>query len=261
VKACNNDGLWNEAGASVRVHLQPYFHQTPLFYALCVAGVAALGWQGHRIRLRRLLAVERVRTRIAADLHDDVGSGLSQISLLTGVARAHMARGASAAAVPLDQIAGTAAELVDSMSDIVWATNPGKDHLGDLLHRMRRFAGDVCAARGIAFSFHADGFDEARTLDPDIRRHVYLLFKESVNNAVRHSGCTRLEATARVAQHRLHLRVKDDGKGFDPAAGADGHGLTTMSRRAAEMGGRLDIASRPGEGTTVTAEVPLRRRS
>ena len=260
VRASNNDGVWNEAGASVRVHLQPHFHQTGWFYGLCLAGVALAGWQGHRFRLRRAIEMERVRTRIAADLHDDVGSGLSQIAILSGVARTQLVEDRARASDSLTQIAGTAEELVDSMGDIVWATNPGKDHLGDLVHRMRRFAGDVCAARGIALAFQAGGLDETRKVDPDFRRHTYLIFKESVSNAARHSGCTRLEATIDAAQNRLRLQVKDDGKGFDSAAGGDGHGLGTMSRRAADLGGRLEIVSRPGEGTTVTAALPMRRR-
>jgi ligand-binding sensor domain-containing protein/signal transduction histidine kinase len=259
VKASNNDGVWNESGASVRVHLQPHFHQTAWFYLLCAAGVAAAGWQGHRIRLRRLLEVERIRTRIAADLHDDVGSGLSQIAILTGVARAQMAGNGGAAPESLDQIAGTAEELVDSMGDIVWATNPGKDRMGDLLHRMRRFAGEVFAARGIGHTFRAEGIDDTRRVDPDFRRHVYLLLKESVTNAARHSGCKQVDVVVEVAQGRLRLQVKDDGKGFDTTERADGHGLGTMGRRAEELGGRLTIASRPGEGTTVRAEVPLKR--
>jgi ligand-binding sensor domain-containing protein/signal transduction histidine kinase len=259
VKASNNDGVWNEAGASVRVHLQPHFHQTGWFYGLCLAGVAFAGWQGHRFRLRRVIEMERVRTRIAADLHDDVGSGLSQIAILSGVARTQLDTDGARASDSLTQIAGTAEELVDSMSDIVWAMNPGKDHLGDLVHRMRRFASDVFGAREIALDFRVDGLQPALKVTPDFRRHVYLLFKESVNNAAKHSGCGRVAVGIDVTDHQFLLQVRDHGRGFDPAASGEGHGLETMSRRARELGGRLTIVSRPGEGTDLTAELPMKR--
>jgi signal transduction histidine kinase len=260
VKACNNDGVWNEVGASVVVHLQPHFYQTGWFYGLCLAAVGFVGWQGHQYRLRRAIEMERVRTRIAADLHDDVGSGLSQIAILSGVARTQLVKDGPRAADSLQQIAGTAEELVDSMSDIVWAMNPGKDQLGDLVHRMRRFASEVFAAREIALDFQVDGLDPARKVSPDFRRHAYLMFKESANNAAKHSGCGRVEVAIDVTHDQLRLQIRDDGKGFDTAASGDGHGLQTMSSRARDLGGRLTIVSRPGEGTVLTAELPMRGR-
>jgi ligand-binding sensor domain-containing protein/signal transduction histidine kinase len=259
VRACNNDGVWNEEGASVRFHLQPRFHQTAWFYGLCVLGVVFTGWQGHRFRLRRLLEMERVRTRIAADLHDDVGSGLSQISILSGVATAQLRDGGASAPRALGQIASTAEELVDSMGDIVWAMDPGHDRLGDLVHRMRRFATEVCGARDIALGWKAEGLDEARAIGPDFRRHAYLLFKESVSNAARHSGCRRAEVEIAAGAHLFSLRVKDDGKGFDAGSAGQGHGLKTMGQRARDLGGRLEITSTPGEGTAVSAELPFAR--
>jgi ligand-binding sensor domain-containing protein len=257
VRACNNDGVWNEEGASFAFRLQPRFYQTGWFYGLCVLGVAFTGWQGHRFRLRRALEMERVRTRIAADLHDDVGSGLSQISILSGVASTQLRDDGARAPEALGQIASTAEELVDSMSDIVWAMNPGHDRLGDLVHRMRRFASEVFSARDIAFGWKADGIEDARAIGPDFRRHAYLLFKEAVSNAARHSGCRRVEVDMAAGPPPLSLRVKDDGTGFDAASATEGNGLTTMSRRARELGGRLDVVSRPGEGTSLVAELPF----
>ena len=211
VKASNNDGVWNDEGAAVQLRLQPHFHQTPWFLALCAGAVGLVGWEAHRIRLRRLLAVERVRTRIAADLHDDVGAGLSQIAVLTGVARAEIGRAGAAAPESLGVIARTAEELVDSMSDIVWAMNPGKDRLGDVVHRMRRFATEALSAREIAFTFTASGVDEALAVGPDFRRHAYLIFKEAVSNAARHSGAARVDLAVALAGGRLGLRIEDDG--------------------------------------------------
>jgi signal transduction histidine kinase len=161
---------------------------------------------------------------------------------------------------PLARIAGVSRELAESMSDIVWAINPKRDRLGDVVSRMRRFGEDSSAAAGIEFRFDGPtSFAELR-LGPNLRRQVYLVFKEAVNNALRHSGGRRLDARLRVDREGLALAVQDDGRGFDPAFESEGNGLESMRKRAREAGGRLDIRSRPGEGTRVSLAVPLARR-
>jgi ligand-binding sensor domain-containing protein len=259
VKAANNDGVWNEEGASFPMYLQPHFYQTGWFYALCVALVAGVAWRIHLYRLQRFVEMERVRTRIAADLHDDIGAGLSQIAVLSEVARQQFLDDGTRALDSLGRIAGTAGELVDSMSDIVWAVNPRKDRLEDLVHRMRRFASDVQAARGVDVTLRAEVVDASQKLGPDFRRHVYLIFKEAVSNAVRHSGCVTVEVTLDVRHGQLALHVKDDGRGFDRSRKSDGHGLQTMVQRASDLGGTAEIVSRPGKGTALSVHVSLGR--
>jgi ligand-binding sensor domain-containing protein/signal transduction histidine kinase len=257
VKASNGDGVWNDAGASFPLYLEPHFHQTAWFYALCAATVVAGAWRLHQLRVRRLLELERVRTRLAADLHDDVGAGLSQIAVLSEVVRRQLAPDGSRALESLDRITRTAGELVDSMSDIVWAVNPSKDRLEDLVHRMRRFANDLEAARGLEIAVRATVPEPGQKLGPDFRRHAYLIFKEAVSNAARHSGCGKIEVALDVGQGGLFLRVQDDGRGFDPSSKSEGHGLQTMLHRASELGGRAEIVSRPGNGTALSVHVPL----
>jgi signal transduction histidine kinase len=147
--------------------------------------------------------------------------------------------------------------LVDSMSDIVWAINPKRDNLDDLVHRMRRFASDTLAARNIAFTFRAPSGESALALGPDLRRELYLVFKESIHNAVKHSECERVEIVLDVRGGRLTLSVVDDGRGFDPGRETDGQGLASMSRRAERLGGSFRVDSAPGRGATVTLDVPL----
>ena len=123
---------------------------------------------------------------------------------------------------------------------------------------MRRFASDVEAARGVEVGLGSGSRSPAHRLGPDFRRHVYLIFKEAVSNAARHSGCRKSGGPRRrTPRPRFLLRIKDDGTGFDAASATEGYGLTTMSRRARELGGRLEIASRPGGGTALTAELPF----
>ena len=148
-------------------------------------------------------------------------------------------------------------ELVDSMGDIVWAINPRRDRLGDLVQRMRRFAGDTLGAKDIDVVLRAPAADARLRLGVDVRRQVYLVFKESVTNAVRHAGCSRVEIDLEISAGALSLNIADDGRGFQPAEGGDGHGLASMRHRADELGGRLDVESTPGSGTVVRLSIPL----
>jgi signal transduction histidine kinase len=142
------------------------------------------------------------------------------------------------------------------MSDIVWAINPNKDHLSDLSQRMRHFASDVLSARQIAFRFQTPDSEHDIALGANIRRELFLIFKEAVNNVVRHSGCGEADLELRAEPGALILRVHDNGRGFDPIATPGGHGLISMRRRAEGLGGQLELVSEPGHGTTLTVRIP-----
>jgi signal transduction histidine kinase len=171
-----------------------------------------------------------VRTRIATDLHDDVGSGLSQIAILSEVARQQAVQPASSVAQPLVQIANVSRELVDSMSDIVWAINPKRDRLSDLSQRMRELASDLFPARNIDFRLCTPSAEQNIKLDPEIRRQLFLVFKESINNMVSHSGCTGaniqfvIENPSSTEPERQRLRIRSNpdrsGKWTQKYAGA-----------------------------------------
>lgn len=224
-----------------------------------------------RSREERLAELERVRRRIATDLHDDIGSSLTQITILSEVAHQNVDRKDEKSLNALTRVIGVSNELVEAMSDIVWAINPKKDHLSDLLQRMRRFASDIFTARNITFRFQAPTTASNIELGANLRREIFLVFKESVNNIVKHSGCSRADIEFQIDGDWLVLKVNDDGKGFDTALAADaagvsmahwrgGNGLMSMRKRAAEMGGEFNIVSGKGKGTTSTLKVPLTNR-
>jgi ligand-binding sensor domain-containing protein/signal transduction histidine kinase len=260
VIACNNDGLWNESGASFSFRLKPHVYETAAFRIAMVAVTATIVglilYAAHRYRLGRLLQIERIRTRIATDLHDDIGASLSQIALLSELARRQLDDGPAA---PLARIAESSREVVATMSDIVWAVNPTRDHLEDLVHRMRRFASDTFTSAGIDFRFQAPSEDGQRALGADVRRQVLLVFKEAVNNVARHARCSEAEIELTLVGSLLSLRVTDNGRGFAPEAALDGHGLTSMRARARELGGDLQISSTPGRGAVVSWTIDLSR--
>jgi ligand-binding sensor domain-containing protein/two-component sensor histidine kinase len=223
--------------------------------ALAGGLVIAASYRNHAART---IEVERVRTRIATDLHDDVGSSLSQIAILSEVVRRELAPG-SAVGGTLAAIAATSRELVDSMSEIVWAINPNRDRAGDLAQRMRRFASDTFTGGDINFTFAAQEATRHLKLGPDVRRQVFLFFKEVVNNIARHSECTQAAVQLGIENGRLNLVLEDNGRGFDTAHRAEGQGLSSMRRRASELQGELEIRSEHGGGTRVALRVPLVR--
>jgi len=210
-----------------------------------------------RSREERFAELERVRKRIATDLHDDIGSSLTRISLLSEVAKQQTDGEHQAVAEPLTSIATLSRQLVDSMSDIVWAINPERDHLIDLSRRMRHFVSDVCTARQIAFRFDTPPAERDIAVGANIRRELFLLFKEAVTNMARHSGCSEADLEFRQDGLGLFLQIADNGRGFDVTALSDGHGLLSMRQRTEALGGRFDLVTTPGRGTIVTFTIPL----
>jgi ligand-binding sensor domain-containing protein/two-component sensor histidine kinase len=261
VRAVASEGAVSRDPASVAFTVLPPLWRTNWFLVTSVLATLLIFYLLHRYRLARLLAVANLRTRIATDLHDDIGAGLSQIAILSEVAQRPPERTGSLEKAPLSDIAGISRELVDSMSDIVWAINPEHDRMGNLVHRMRRFATDVLGGQGIALRFRSSVTDEDLKISAEVRRQLYLIFKESIHNVVRHSGAGRVEVALDGVKDGLTLTVTDDGEGFDAAAEHEGHGLRSMRRRAAAMGGLVELASSPGRGTTVTATASLERKT
>jgi signal transduction histidine kinase len=289
VRAVNSDGVMSERPAVVSFTILPPIWLRWWFLTLVVLLVLTLFYLLYRYRLARLREVnaalaeakraeedlgkaredrltelERVRTRIATDLHDDIGASLTQIAILSEVAQ-QRSQGNGASLEPLKSIANVSNELVETMSDIVWAINPRKDHLQDLIQRMRRFASDILSARGIGLQLDAPTFAPEIPLGANARREVFLIFKESLNNIVKHSGATQVRIEVEFSADSLTLKIVDNGQGFDPAnvsaalfAGQKGgHGIVNMKERAAEMNGRLDIDASAGKGTVVTFQLPL----
>ena len=220
-------------------------------------GIAAL----YRYRVSHLLALERMRTRIATDLHDDLGSSLSRISILSELAR-RRAEGDPDGTRLVTDIGETAREMMDALGESIWAIDPRRDDLRSLATRIRRFAGDLLESRGIVWNLQAPADAEEVKLSPVERRQLYLVFKEALHNVARHAGASSVSMSLAVKGWRLTAVIRDDGRGFDePAEGETRHGLGSMSARAADLNGKLTIDSASGRGTEVRLEVPLSGRN
>ena len=278
VRAVNADGVTSPRPASVSFRvLSPIWQRwwfvfaSLVLLAIPIVIVARYRYQRMKAvreaekalrasREERLTELEQVRRRIATDLHDDVGSSLTRISLLSEVVQMQVDGSKSPVSERLSLIAGLSRELVDSMSDIVWAINPQKDHLSDLSQRMRQFASDVLTARQIDFRFHAPDSEQDIKVGANVRREFFLIFKEAVNNMVRHSGCTEAQIEFRAESDALWLKLRDNGRGFDVTQMSHGHGLKSMRDRTKTLGGELDIESHPETGTSLTFAIPLTRQ-
>ena len=147
------------------------------------------------------------------------------------------------------------------MSDIVWAVNPRKDRLVDLSQRMRRFASDSFTARDIQFHFDAPSPEQNIKISAEVRREVFLIFKEAVNNIARHSGCKTAEVALNINRRMIILKLSDDGRGFDELGTFYGQGLTSMRMRGEKLGGELAVSSHAGAGTSIILKVPLGRHT
>jgi signal transduction histidine kinase/ligand-binding sensor domain-containing protein len=266
VRAVTPEGVASPSPALLAFTLLRPYWQRWWFRLLVAFAVALLAWTLYRARRQRLQELERVRTGIAADLHDDLSSSLSRISILAELSRRRVADPAAPEATFLDQIGETARELMEATGDIVWALDARRDDLASLLARIRRFASDLFESRGIAVHFSAPPRAAEIALRPAARRELYLVLKEALHNASRHAqaGAVWIEVAAPGGE--LLAEVRDDGIGFspDPAGdggpagasaggkdGAGGHGLRNLRQRAARLGGELTIDSAPGEGTRV----------
>jgi len=258
VRAIDGEGQVS-APESFAFSIRPPFWRRGWFAALLTITLAGSAALAYRLRVARLIELERVKMRIATDLHDDVGASLSQIAVLSQYASRQAARGAPETGASLERITELAGSVVDAMSDVVWSINPSRDRMSDLVHRMRRFAVDLFSDGATVLRLDLPENPSDEPLDPEVRRQVYLVFKEALRNAVRHADAREVEASLVRQGTGLVLAVRDDGGGIDGGAGSDGAGLESMRQRAARIGGTLEIRPRDGRGTEVLLRIPARR--
>jgi ligand-binding sensor domain-containing protein/signal transduction histidine kinase len=268
VKARNADGVWNDTGADLALRIEPPFWQTRWFKLISrTSGAALLAFTvfalvRRRARqklqvLRRQRAVDRERARIARDIHDDIGSTLTRMVMLSESARGGQDE-PTQMAEDLDEICQTGRELTLQLSEIVWAVNPKHDTLESFAAYVGKYAHDYLAACGVRCRLDIPTAFPDVTLESPVRHHVFLVFKEALNNAVKHARPSSVQVSLAVADGNFTLAVWDDGCGLPAEVGpGGGHGLSNMRTRMKEVGGRCGIESDLVAGTRLTFIVPL----
>jgi signal transduction histidine kinase/ligand-binding sensor domain-containing protein len=269
VRACNSDGIWNETGASVALVILPHFWQTWWFHllatltaiALVVGIVLFITRRRMRLKLERIerqQALERERTRIAKDIHDHLGANLTRISLLSQSAHGELENPDQAAA-QLERIYDTSRELTRSMDEIVWAVNPQHDTLDSLASYLGNFAQEYLVPIHIRCRLDVPLHLPHWPITAEMRHNVFLAFKEVLHNVVKHSGADEVSVSLATDEAGFHLTVRDNGKGFDPAAlpsrPGRGNGLKNLKQRLEKIGGIFEIKSTIGTGTEINFRI------
>jgi signal transduction histidine kinase/ligand-binding sensor domain-containing protein len=256
VKGSNNDGVWNETGAALKIIITPPYWQTWWFQLLALLAIAGVLEVLHKYRAAKKMEIARTRLRIARDLHDDVGSSLSNIALMSELMQGKRTL-EEKEIKQLRQIGATSRQIVEAMEDIVWAINPDHDKLDNLLLRLKDVAAELLRQQGITYTFYFPEQELLQSLPMNFRRNLLLIYKELLHNVIKHAQATHVDITLTKTDGCLILKLADNGVGFDVKAVKNGTGLKSMQTRAAELKGKLEIASRPGEGTRVTLAVKL----
>lgn len=263
VHGSNSDEVWNTKGASIGLTILPPFYMTWWFRGLVIALIAAGVFSWNRYRLGQALKLQAVRDRIARDLHDEIGSTLQSISLYSEVAGKVVREKAPEAKEMLSQISESTTNMMEAMSDIVWTINTRNDRFDNLVNRMRAFAVEALEARNCKVHFDTSENIGSYHLGMEQRKNLFLIFKESINNAAKHGACANVWVDCKIAHRSLHLKIRDDGKGFTLRNGigtrneAGGNGLFNIRKRASELKGQIRIVSEPGKGTTVDLKFKL----
>ena len=255
-RSANTAGMESEVTA-MYFSVIPPFYRTWWFIVLMAVLMMAAGFLFYRFRLNKALELERIRTRIAIDLHDDIGATLSSISLYSQALKGQLKETNPNLERVLDKMGENSRDMVTSMSDIVWAINPENDDGEKLVNRMESYAADICAAKNIRLHFDADEKLNHQTLETEHRKNIYLIFKEAINNSVKYAHADAVWVKIIFQNKRLIMTIIDEGRGFDEATVKKGNGLKNLYTRAAEIKGSMLINSAAGKGTTVTLNCPV----
>lgn len=256
IKACNSMGVWNEEGTYLDIHVATPFYRTAWFIIGCILLAGYLVYLIYKYRVAQIRKMYGIRNDIARDLHDEIGSTLTSINILSKVSELNLEKDKEATLKHLKQISEQSQNMQQSMSDIVWAIKPDEDKIGNMTERMLEYVTHVLETKNVNVSFDVDETLVEVVLQMQQRRDFFMLFKEAINNIAKHADAKNV--TIKLSRQNKHiiLLIKDDGVGFDEVASKFSNGLKNMKRRAEEMGGRIDIDSKVGRGTTVTLSIP-----
>lgn len=275
IRSTNREGRWNPVPKVLTITIHPPFWKTIWFRSASGLLILAGLYLAYRFfserkyrkilaeveRERELLAVrEATREQISRDLHDDVATTLSSISLYLKTRKLKSGKMSESDDAFVDRLDHLSDQARGAMEEVVWALSPRHDSLGALVTRMQETAAEACFQAGLHLEFSAEIRDTEEKIGEKIRKNVYLVFKEAVSNSIRHSGAGTISCRIAGSAETLELEISDDGKGFDPEAAyprsVGGNGLGNIRKRAGILGAELTLRSEPGKGTTLRLQLP-----
>jgi len=258
VLASNNDGIWNETGASLDFVFLPHYWQTWWFKAAVPLLFLLLFWAWYRFRLAQLKQIERLRIQIASDLHDDVGSRLTKVAMVTEFVDRETS--SSDRSKPhIQAIARTTREVIQSMDEIVWTINPKNDTLDNLANYIFQYTQEYFQNTSVRCRIDVPARLPDHALSTEERHNLFMAVKEALNNVLKHAQADEVRIGLTVQESKMTIRIIDNGKGFEVAkVNGSGNGLENMRARLGRVGGKLMVESQPGKGTRVEMEAPIR---
>lgn len=256
VRSANEAGVFS-AISSYEFEIRPSLIQTWWFKAIMAFLFLGIVFLIYRMHVNRMLAVLKIRARLARDLHDDMGSTLSTINILSSMAKTKLGTDPLKTSEYITRISENSQRMMESMDDIVWSIKPQNDSMDKLIARMREFANQALESKDIQIRLEVEEKVLSMKLSMDAIRDLFLIFKEGINNVAKYSGAEKVYIGFGLEKGVFWMKIEDDGKGFDPEKVEEGNGLGNMRKRALNLNGELQIESCPTVGTLVLLSVKL----
>jgi len=251
VRACNNEGVWNNIPAKLTLIINPPFWHRWWFYTICALLIASSIYLLYWYNMNQLKMRLRLRNKIARDLHDDIGSTLSGINIFSKIALQKLRRDEAGSTELLEKISDRSEKTMDALSDIVWSISTKNDNIDNFLVKAREYLAEILEPQGIKYILQADDDTSHLKLGMEERKELYLIFKEAICNASKYAECSRVFIYLEKEKDVFKLTIRDDGRGFDTTAISHGNGLMNMQHRAEKINAKLEIKSKPNEGTAI----------
>ncbi len=244
VKGTNNSGIWSAKEQSISLIITPPYWQTWWFRSLIILFIAGILYSFYRIRLNRILELERLRIKIASDLHDDIGSALTRISIDSDLLKSNL--GNEESNVIFQRIGNVSREIISSMSDVVWSIDSRNDTIQDLINKMKDFAYSVLSAKNILVTFETESLNLQKKIKIDLRQNIYLIFKEAINNSSKYSNADEIKVSLKNINGNFYMTINDLGSSISSSEKLTGHGLRNMKMRAERIGGKIEFVKDGG---------------
>ena len=255
-RAAAGNGVLSPQEDKITIIISPPITKRWWFVCSIILVTGVLLYFIYRVRLNQMLKIERLRSRISGDLHDDIGSTLSSISIISEIAMRETGLGFPAL---IKEIKDNSIFLMEKMDDIVWSINPKNDSLENLFLRIKHFAATVFEAKDIYYTIEIRGDIKNIRLPMEYRQHIYLIMKEAINNLVKYSACAEASIAVNYQDDILKVEINDNGRGFVKPDQFTGNGILSMNNRASKIRGELVIDSQINKGTRVNLKVKLKR--
>ena len=255
-EAKNEFGEWSKQPAIFNFIIPVPVWRSWWFISMIAVFIFSLLYLFYRYRIQQALKLERLRHRISTDLHDDIGSTLSSISILSEIASKEKDQLQSGNM--MQEIKQNSVTLMEKMDDIVWSINPNNDSIENLMLRIKRFASKLFEAKEIDYSIDIDSSIHNAKLNMETRQHIYLIMKEAINNLVKYSNCTKAAIRVKYDLGHLQIEIVDNGKGFNERNIQLGNGIISMKKRAEAIQAQIKIITQLNKGTTISLETKIK---